>query len=95
MRVTNYIECCLMQLKKQSMRLMKIRFISIILKIIFDRRWGEELQISEKITEFNGKVINDIQMNIIRFNLIQIKSETKLCLFIHCFEFSNNLVKAR
>ena len=77
---------------------MKIRFISIILKIIFDRRWGEELgAISEKITEFNGKVINDIQneYNKIQFNNANRNQKLNFNYLYHCFEFSNNLVKAR
>ena len=80
------------------MRLKKIRFISIILKIIFDRRWGEELGANyEKITEFNGKVINDIQHE---YNKIQSKNTNQnqklnFVYLYHCFEFSNNIVKAK
>ena len=71
---------------------------SIILKIIFDRRWVKNWeQISEKITEFNGKVINDIQneYNKIQFNNANRNQKLNFNYLYHCFEFSNNLVKAR
>ena len=54
-------------------------------------------QISEKITEFNGKVINDIQHE---YNKIQSKNTNQnqklnFVYLYHCFEFSNNIVKAK
>lgn len=54
-------------------------------------------QISEKITEFNGKVINDIQneYNKIQFNNANRNQKLNFNYLYHCFEFSNNLVKAR
>ena len=77
---------------------MKISHVSIILKITFDRWWSEELkQISENITEFNGKVINDIQHE---YNKLQSKNTNQnqklnFVYLYHCFEFSNNVVKAK
>lgn len=54
-------------------------------------------QISEKITEFNDKVINDIQneYNKIQFNNANRNQKLNFNYLYHCFEFSNNLVKAR
>ncbi|MEI1771547.1 hypothetical protein VWB49_08550 [Staphylococcus aureus] len=54
-------------------------------------------QISEKITEFNGKVINDIQNE---YNKLQSKNTNQnqklnFVYLYHCFEFSNNVVKAK
>ena len=50
-----------------------------------------------KITEFNGKVINDIQneYNKIQFNNANRNQKLNFNYLYHCFEFSNNLVKAR
>ncbi|HDH2367688.1 TPA: hypothetical protein PIV41_001178, partial [Staphylococcus aureus] len=54
-------------------------------------------QISENITEFNGKVINDIQHE---YNKLQSKNTNQnqklnFVYLYHCFEFSNNVVKAK
>ena len=54
-------------------------------------------QISEDITEFNGKVIDDIQNE---YNKVQTKNangnqKLKFDYLYRCFEFSNNIVKAK
>lgn len=54
-------------------------------------------QISENITEFNGKVINDIQNE---YNKVQSKNTNRnqklnFDYLYRCFEFSNNIVKAK
>ncbi len=54
-------------------------------------------QISENITEFNGKVINDIQNE---YNKVQTKNTNRnqklnFDYLYRCFEFSNSIVKAK